>query len=245
MVRRGLPEATLFDPPEDPDPPHVRLLVIHERLCDEYGCPISYFHTLDPLSELISSFINHRTTNAAAGKAFRRLREALPTWEDVVKAPTAVVEELLRGVRWPEAKAPRVQEILRRIHAETGGWSLDFLTSKSPEDARAWLERLPGVGPKTSAATISFSRLRMKALPVDSHHHRVAQRLGLIGPHVTVGPAHKILEAMLPPEWTAQQVYDHHEVLMFHGQRVCHWRLPACDKCVLRDLCPSAGTTGG
>ena len=50
-----------------------------------------------------------------------------------------------------------------------------------------WLERLPGVGPKTSAAVLLFSRLRMPAMPVDSHHHRVAARLGLIPESVGTG----------------------------------------------------------
>lgn len=43
---------------------------------------------------------------------------------------------------------------------------------------------------------------------------------------------------MLPEEWDAQTVYDHHEVLMFHGQRVCHHARPECERCVLLDLCP-------
>jgi hypothetical protein len=67
----------------------------------------------------------------------------------------------------------------------------------------------------------------------------VAVRLGLIPASVDVGPAHAWLEAQLPPEWDAQQVYDNHEVLMLHGQRVCHWRDPACARCVVLDLCPT------
>jgi len=55
---------------------------------------------------------------------------------------------------------------------------------------------------------------------------------------VDVGPAHTLLEAQLPPDWTAQQVYDNHEVLMLHGQRVCFFRGPACRQCVVLDLCP-------
>jgi hypothetical protein len=106
-------------------------------------------------------------------------------------------------------------------------------------EARDWLERITGVGPKTSAAVLSFSRLRLPALPVDSHHHRVAQRLGLIPASVDVGPAHAWLEAQLPPDWDAQQVYDNHEVLMLHGQHVCFWRDPQCARCVVRDLCPT------
>ena len=107
-----------------------------------------------------------------------------------------------------------------------------------PTAAREWLLSLLGVGPKTAAAVLSFSALRGRALPVDSHHHRVAQRIGLIPRSLPVGPSHAALEALLPPDWTAQQVYDHHEVFMLHGQRCCFFRSPACGRCVLLDLCP-------
>ncbi|MBA3968988.1 MAG: Fe-S cluster assembly protein HesB [Gemmatimonadetes bacterium] len=167
----------------------ARALVVHERLCAEYGCPIPYFHDLDPLSELVSSLLSHRTKNRDSGRAFRQLRERFATWEAV-------------------------------------------------RDARDWLESLTGVGPKTSAAVLLFSRLRMPALPVDSHHHRVAQRLALIPENISVGPAHRLLEAQLPPDWTAQQVYDNHEALMLHGQRCCYFRNPDCHRCAVLDLCP-------
>ena len=79
----------------------------------------------------------------------------------------------------------------------------------------------------------------MRALPVDSHHYRVAGRLGLIPASLSVGPSHAVLEAMLPAEWDAQQVYDNHEILMLHGQRICHHHAPKCGECVLLDLCPT------
>ncbi|MEO0458906.1 MAG: Fe-S cluster assembly protein HesB, partial [Cyanobacteria bacterium P01_A01_bin.114] len=74
--------------------------------------------------------------------------------------------------------------------------------------------------------------------PVDSHHHRVAVRTGLIAGQVAVGPSHAILEAQLPDDWSAQQVYDNHEIMMLHGQRCCHYRHPRCDRCVILNLCP-------
>lgn len=154
-------------------------------------------------------------------------------------APTAEVEATIAGVTWPEQKAPRIQAILRRITARAGGLSLDVLNDLSVPEARAWLEELPGVGPKTSAAVLSFSTLRRAALPVDSHHHRVAVRTGLIPASLAVGPSHAVLAAQLPPEWDAQTVYDNHEVLMLHGQRCCYYRDPACDRCVLLSLCPT------
>lgn len=217
----------------------ARALEVHRRLCAAYGCPIAFFHELDPLSELVSSLLSHRTRNRDSGRAFRQLRERFPTWEAVRDAPTAEVEEAIAPATWSEQKAPRIQQVLRRIGELRGGdLALDFLGEMPVPEARAWLEALPGVGPKTSAATLLFSRLRRPALPVDSHHHRVAVRLALIPASVAVGPSHALLEAQLPPEWDAQQVYDNHEALMLHGQRCCYHRDPACERCPVLDLCP-------
>jgi endonuclease-3 len=217
----------------------ARAWVVHEMLCREYECPIRYFHEMDPLSELVSSLLSHRTRNADSGRAFKSLRARFPTWEAVRDAPTAEVEEAIAAVTWPEQKAPRIQQVLREISARRGELSLDFLADLEVPDARRWLESLPGVGPKTSAATLLFSRLRMPALPVDSHHHRVAQRLELIPDSLDVGPSHAVLEAQLPRDLSAQQIYDNHEVLMLHGQRCCYHRAPACHRCVVYSLCPT------
>lgn len=216
----------------------AKALAVHKRLCVEYGAPIPFFHDLDPLSEIVSSLLSHRTRNADSGRAFKQLRATYPTWEQVRDAPTTAVEAAVAACTWPEQKAPRIQHILRKIELLRGDLSLDFLADLAVVEARAWLEDLPGIGPKTSAAVLLFSRLRMPALPVDSHHHRVARRLGLIGPKVDVGPSHAILEAQLPPGWTSQQVYDNHESLMLHGQKVCSPRGPKCGRCVVLDLCP-------
>ncbi|MFC7735559.1 endonuclease III domain-containing protein [Roseomonas sp. GCM10028921] len=219
--------------------PRERLLEAHRRLCAAYNCPIAYFHALDPLDELVFSLLSHRTRNADSARAFRQLRERFADWEAVRDAPVEAVQEAIAPCTWPEAKAPALQRILQLITGRRGALNLDHLGEMPVAEARRWLESLPGVGPKTSAAVLSFSVLRARALPVDSHHHRVAQRLGIIPASISVGPSHAVMEAMLPPEWDAQGVYDHHEVLMLHGQRVCFFRSPACARCVLLDICPT------
>lgn len=216
-----------------------KALAIHRRLCAAYDCPIPYFHSLDPLSELISSLLSHRTRNADSGRAFKALRARFPDWAAVEAAPVAEIEDTIRGVTWPEQKAPRIKAVLAAIRARRGALDLDHLEGMGVAGARAWLEAIPGIGPKTSAAVLSFSTLRMPALPVDSHHHRVAQRTGLIPKSLDVGPSHAVLRAQLPDDWSAQGLYDNHEVLMLHGQRVCFHHNPACGPCVLLDLCPT------
>ena len=226
--------------PAAPDPALADLaLAVHARLCPVHGCPIPYFHSLDPLSELVSSLLSHRTRNADSGRAFKALRARFPEWDEVLDAPTHEIEASIRGVTWPELKAPRIRAALGAVRERHGALSLDFLAGMGVDEARAWLEAIPGIGPKTSAAVLSFSRLRMPALPVDSHHHRVALRLGLIGRSVGVGPAHVVLRAQIPADWSAQALYDNHEVMMLHGQAVCRHARPACGRCVLIDLCPS------
>ena len=229
-----------FDSASYVSPLSAKAQEVHQRLCREYGCPINYFHTLDPLSELVSALLSHRTLNINSGQAYRALRARFPSWEAVRDAPVAEVQEAISACTWPEQKAPRIQTILHELTRRGEGvLNLDFLRDWSVDRTRVWLETLPGVGPKTSAAVMSFSTLRGKALPVDSHHHRVAARLELIPAGLAVGPAHDVLERQLPVDWDAQQVYDNHQVMMRHGKRVCTARAPRCQRCVLLDICPT------
>ncbi len=215
-----------------------KALAAHRRLGEAYGCPLPWFAERDPLSTLVSALLSHRTHNADSGRAFRALRERFPTWEEVRDAPVAEVEAAVAAATWPEQKAPRLQDVLRRITQRRGELSLDFLAGLPVAAARAWLEALPGVGPTTSASVMLFSSLHRPALPVDCHHHRVAVRLGLVKPSVPVADAHAVLEHQLPANFTARDMYDHHEALMLHGQRCCHAARPACERCPVLDLCP-------
>jgi endonuclease-3 len=80
----------------------------------------------------------------------------------------------------------------------------------------------------------------MPALVVDTHHQRVAQRIGLVPPKASLDKCARQLQAYLPPEWDGQRVYDSHQGFMRHGQRVCHWRSPECGRCPVSELCDYA-----
>jgi endonuclease-3 len=102
------------------------------------------------------------------------------------------------------------------------------------DEAKAWLQEMKGVGPKTAACVLMFA-LGRPALPVDTHVHRVSQRLGYVPDKATAEQAHDILEAMLPEEL----IYPFHIMLIKHGRRLCRAQRPLCQECPLLDGCPA------
>jgi endonuclease-3 len=187
---------------------------------------------------MVSALLSHRTKNAVTRGAYQKLVATFPTWAAVIAAPTSDVEAAIAAVTYPEVKAPRIQEALRQVRQRRNGvLSLDFLGELPVREARDWLEAIPGIGAKTSAAVLSFSRLRMPALVVDTHHQRVARRIGLVPAKASLDKCARQLQAYLPEGWDGQRVYDSHQAFMRHGQRVCHWRSPGCPRCPVRELC--------
>lgn len=223
----------------------TKALYIDEKLRDYYGGPFIFFSTKDALSEMVSAMLSHRTKNAVSGAAYRSLRAQFPTWEEVMHAPLAEVEEAIKVVTYPEVKAPRIQNALRYVKDNNGGvLNLDFVKDMSVKAARKWVEKMPGIGIKTSAAILNFSHLRLPALVVDMHHLRVGQRLGLVPAKCTLDKGARLLESYLPEDWDGQRVYDSHQGFMRLGQKVCHWRKPNCSECVVSANCDYYNKTG-
>jgi len=209
----------------------TKIEAVHRQLLGAYGEP-RWRNPLPPLDELVSTILSQNTNDANRDRAFERLRDRLPTWEQVRDAPTQDVIEAVRTAGLANQKGPRIQKALRRITAERGVLELDFLADLPLEQARAWLLSLQGVGPKTAAIVLLFS-LGRPAFPVDTHVHRISRRLGLIGERVSAAQAHPLLEALAPPEW----YYALHLNVIRHGRQICRARKPRCEMCVLSDLC--------
>ena len=208
----------------------AKALRIHKLLLPEYGD--HPWQPSDPVATLVGTILSQNTNDVNRDRAFDRLRERFPAWEAVRDAPVEEITEAVRPAGLAPTKAPRIQEALRRVTAERGTISLDFLADLPLEDAREWLFSLPGVGPKTAAIVLLFA-LGRPAFPVDTHVHRVARRLGLIPDRTTREKAHDLLEALVPPEI----YYAFHLNLIAHGRAVCHARGLEHERCVLREDC--------
>lgn len=205
-------------------------------LAQGYGVP-RWRPRTDPLSELILTVLSQNTSDTNSRRAFQGLL-ALPGkgWE---AAAEASVEEIARAIHQgglARVKAPRIKLLLQALREQRGSLDLGFLREMPLPEAKAWLRRLPGVGPKTAACVLLFS-LGRPALPVDTHIYRVVRRLGLIDSRVSAEKAHELLEALVPPE----DIYPFHVNLIAHGRRVCKAQRPRCLMCLFREGCPAYG----
>ena len=204
----------------------TRILKIHRLLLEAYGDPPR--PRLDPVSELVSTILSQSTNDSLRDRAYDRLRKRYPTWEEVRDAP---VREIIRAIQvcgLAQQKGPRIKTALQHITRERGELDLSFLSAWSVEEAKEWLMSIEGVGPKTASIVLLFS-LNRPAFPVDTHVHRVTGRLGLIPPKTSADKAHRILEALVPPDL----YLPFHLNLITHGRQVCHARGPQCEVCVL------------
>jgi endonuclease III len=204
---------------------------VHEQLLAEYGRPEWRQH-LPPVDELVSTILSQSTSDGNRDKGFHALKARYPDWESVMDAPEEEVIAVIRPAGLANQKGPRIQAALRHVYRERGELSLDFLADLSLDEAKAWLTRIDGVGPKTAAIILLFAFNR-PAFPVDTHVHRVTGRLGLIGPKVSAEKAHDLLDKLGDPE----TFYPFHLNIIRHGREVCSARNPKCDACVLRARC--------
>lgn len=206
---------------------------VFDLLATAYG-EVEHRPRLDGTSELVWTILSQHTSDINAGRAFDALTDAHPTWEGVLRAKTSDIVNVIRGGGLAQQKAPRIQEVLSQVRERTGGFDISHLAEMTLADAKAWLQELPGVGPKTAGVVLAFA-LGMPAMAVDTHIHRVSGRLALIGPRVTADEAHDVLERSISPE----HVFQFHVYLITHGRRVCKAKRPLCGHCALSMRCPS------
>ena len=209
----------------------ARAVKIHNTLLQAFGEP-TWRNPLPAIDELVSTILSQNTNDVNRDRGFNALRAKLPTWESVRDAKTEDVIAAIRPAGLANQKGPRIQQVLRAITEERGSLNLDFLAGLPVEEARAWLTKFNGVGPKTAAIVLCFS-LNMPAFPVDTHIYRVSGRTGLRPEKMTVEQAHPHLESVFPPE----TYYAAHLNLIRLGREVCGARKPNCPKCPIIKLC--------
>lgn len=225
--------------------PMLHLTKVYESLIATYGEPINAPDD-DPLGGLIGTILSQHTSDSNSERAYQQLITTFPSWEAVRDAPTEKVAEAIKSGGLANIKSVRIQAVLDMLteQQQKQGTTKNLakylsyeLAQRTTEDAWRYLQQLPGVGPKTAACVLMFN-LGREAFPIDTHVHRISQRLGLIGPKVNANQAHVLFAKVLPPEW----VYPLHVNLITHGRQVCHAQRPVCSTCTLYQECAYVGS---
>ena len=228
--------------PEAPRSPGTDLVL--RRLSERFRVPDK--PRLAPLDELVLTILSQSTTDENRDRAWRTLSERFPaspsasagpiSWECVLRATPAELEDAVRVAGLANQKAPAIRAALERLRAEVGRITLDHLGEMDDEEAIAYLTSFRGVGVKTAACVLCFS-LRRPVLPVDTHVLRIARRLAWVAPRASADVTYAALARTVTPS----ERFRMHMLLITFGRSLCLARAPRCGKCPLEPECPKIG----
>lgn len=206
-----------------------RAELINARLARTYPqarCALNY---RNPFELLIATVLSAQSTDVRVNSVTPELFSRFPTPAALAAADRAEVEALIRPLGMQRQRTTSLLGIAAQLLADHGG--------RVPATLKE-LTALPGVGRKTANVVLG-NAFDIPGITVDTHVGRVSRRLALVSEKAkTALAAEKELMEVIPrSQWT---IWCHR--MIFHGRQVCHARKPECEKCVLADLCPSAGT---
>lgn len=204
-----------------------RAVAVIERLLPLYGLTATgKVGRRDPFRSLIATVLSHRTRDENTESASTKLLSEYPTPEALASGSIAKIRSLIREVGFWRVKAKRVRDIARILVKDFG--------AEVPQDYEGLLS-LPGVGRKTAGCVLVFG-FGKQALPVDTHVHRISNRLGLAETRTPEETEQELLR-VLPPDRLAPV----NGVLVEHGKAVCRPTSPLCSRCAVHALCQRVG----
>ncbi|BDW81249.1 endonuclease III [Erythrobacter sp. Dej080120_24] len=191
----------------------------------------------DPVWVLVHGVIGAQTKTAASNASTDGLIAEYGSWEAVAAAPVADLEARLQLQTFPTVAAQRLKDCLNAIIAARGAVDLLHLTDMETAEAMAWLEQLPGVARKNSAGVMNASTFERKAMVIDGHHRRIMQHMGIVPSKADTAKTYDALIPILPEEWSAADMDEHHLLLKKLGQTFCRPRRAECEACPVQKIC--------
>ena len=202
-----------------------RAEITRERLAQEYpGAECALVHD-NPFQLLTATILSAQTTDENVNKVTPALFAKYPTPSDLAHADPDDVERLIFPTGFYRSKTKSLLGMARTLEEEFDGEVPTELDD---------LVKLPGVGRKTGNVVRSVA-FDLPGLPVDTHVGRLSRRLKLTTEDDPV-KVEMDLNALIPPDERGRFSLR----MILHGRQVCHARKPACGRCVLVDICPSA-----
>jgi endonuclease III len=180
----------------------------------------------DPFEVLVTTILSLRTKDEVTREAARRLLEKVHTPQDIIDIPEQELARLIFPVGFYKTKAKNLKNISKDLIEEFEG--------KVPDDLDELL-KLKGVGRKTAnlVITLAFGK---PGICVDTHVHRVSNRLGYVATK-TPETTEMALREKLPPQYWI----EYNDLLVTWGQNICRPISPFCSKCAIRPYCKQVG----
>ena len=204
----------------------LEILIRLKRLYPDAHCSLNYE---TPVQLLVATILSAQCTdervNQVTPELFRRFPDAIA----LAGADIVELENLIHSTGFYRNKAKNIQGACQKIVTTFGGQIPQLM-----ED----LLTLPGVARKTANVVLGHGYGINMGVTVDTHVKRLSYRLGLTQHTDPVRVERDLMKLLPQPEWENWSIR-----LIYHGRAVCSARKPECDRCVLADLCPSAGTS--
>lgn len=183
------------------------------------------------IETLVATILSQNTSDANSARAYRQLQATYSTWEELAAADRAELARVIRSGGLADQKSRTILDVLAAVRQRYGSFDPAHLDSTSDDDLLAEFTSLKGVGLKTAACVLMFS-LGRDVCAVDTHVHRVVNRLGI----VKTSTPEKTFHALRPliPKGRAREF---HVDLILFGRRICKAQRPHCFECPAYDLC--------
>jgi len=199
-----------------------KITLLNEALSQKYPNPTSELEYTSSFQLLIATILAAQSTDKQVNIITRELFRRAPDAESLHQMELDEVKGFVRSINYFNNKAKNILEVSRIL--------LERFQGEVPH-TREELESLPGVGRKTANVVLS-NAFRQPVMPVDTHVHRVSNRMGLV--HTTkVEQTETELMKMIPEAW----VIDFHHYLLLHGRYTCKAKKPDCVHCTVSHIC--------
>jgi endonuclease-3 len=205
-----------------------RAAEVINRLEVEYPdarCALDY---ASPMQLLVATILSAQCTDERVNQVTPELFRRFPTAQDLAAAPIDELEAIIHPTGFFRQKAKYISLAARAISERPDG--------DVPRTMKELLE-LPGVARKTANVVLGVAFDVREGVVVDTHVSRLSKRLRFSRQSNAVKIEADLLALVPRDRWVELS-----HLLIFHGRRVCASRRPACDRCVVSDLCPSAWT---
>lgn len=177
---------------------------------------------------LISCLLSLRTQDKNTDIVSKKLFAVAQTPKEILALPLKKLEKLIFSSGHYRKKARTLKHVSKVLLEEFDG--------KVPK-TREELMSIKGIGPKTANIVLAFA-FGKKVLPIDTHCHRIPNRLGWIKTK-TPEQTESALNQILPKKyWT-----DFNSIFVQFGKTICQPVSPLCSTCPINQYCPRIGVT--